>query len=116
MNNDRFKIVFDAGISYSEVYIIDDNWKIYFVRGPRTAKALDIPKQYAVTDSAYCLRMVNPQSVSELYKFAFIPHLASEQDVDWRSLCEDIGFKYISPTCSVEQVLREIRQSKMILT
>jgi len=46
------KIIFGSGFGYDEPMTIDEKCRVVFVRGPKTAKALGLNKEQAITDPA----------------------------------------------------------------
>ncbi len=44
--------VFGSGVGYGEPPTIDEDWTIYSLRGPLSARALHVPRGLAVTDPA----------------------------------------------------------------
>lgn len=113
----RMKLVFGAGAGYWRVPRIQANWKVYFVRGPLTASALGLPAQAAITDGAYCLALLDGYAAggTATGPVVFMPHHKSEADVDWRSLCGDLAWTYVSPASPVDTVLQAMRGAKLIV-
>lgn len=112
----RHKVVFGTGAGYWKPPGIDHNWTIYFVRGPLTAKLLQIPIEFAITDAAYCLSFIDESPVISSKLVVFMPHHKSEMEVDWRSLCTEVGWAYASPTSSVESTLTLLKSAKLVVT
>ena len=64
------KAVFGAGVGYGKgLPVIDQNWKIYCVRGPLSAQALGLEPKLAVTDSAALLRNINLPPKKNITRF-----------------------------------------------
>jgi succinoglycan biosynthesis protein ExoV len=114
-NPGRRKIVFGTGAGYWRPPIIDDSWKIFFVRGPRTAELLNLPRSFAITDAAYCFGFANQVSSKAPSAIVLVPHHQSELEVDWTGLCAELGFKLIRPTLPVETVLNELRSARLVI-
>jgi succinoglycan biosynthesis protein ExoV len=112
----RRKIVFGTGAGYWRAPKIDRDWTIHFVRGPLTAQVLQVPTQYAITDGAYCLTFVDEPPMTPSSAVVFMPHHKSEPEVDWRSLCADLGWTYASPTSDVRSSLSLLRSAKLVVT
>lgn len=123
----RFAI-FSSGVGYGRDFgenplmipkvKVDDSWKIYCLRGPLSAQALGVSCELAVTDGALLLRRLFKASNPKVNKLAFMPHLEQAQrgSKAWKSVCEQIGFGYIDPRWSIEQVLSSISQTEILLT
>ncbi len=109
-------VLFSGGAGEKEVPVIDAQWKVYCVRGPRTAQKLKISTDYAIADGAYLLRTMGIRKPEKKYKFAFVPHHRSEDYVDWGSICAKAGIGFISPRQPVERFLSEILSCGKIVT
>jgi len=111
------KIVFGAGFGgYTQPPKIDENWKIYFVRGKQTAKALGIDESFGVGDAAILLRsLVNIKS-EKTHKISFMPHWGSAIVGNWELACQYAGINYIDPCAPVDKVLEEILASELVIT
>ena len=69
------KIVFGAGVGYGPKPVLDESWKVYCVRGPLTAAALQLSPDMAITDPAILVSTLSdlpPATVTG--RIAFIPH------------------------------------------
>src|SRR5687768_7577775 len=98
----RHKVVFGPGAGYwKPPKFNDEAWKVYFVRGPLTAKLMNLSSDYAITDAAYCLSFVDETPATASQGVLFMPHHKSEEEVDWQSICADLGWTYVSPAASV---------------
>lgn len=110
-----FKVVFGAGVGYGKrLPVIDQNWKIYCVRGPLSAQALGLEPKLAVTDSAVLLRNIDLPPKKEHYPVSFMPHWQSAH-WNWKPICEQVGLHYIDPTAEIEQVLQAIQCSGLVI-
>ncbi len=94
----------------------DGNWEFAFVRGPRTADTLGIPREKAVTDGAILLRAVEPPPPGPETPVIFIPHFQSLDRGNWEETCRIAGIRFVSPSCDVETVLSEIGGAKLVIT
>src|SRR5471030_718189 len=111
------KLVFSSGIGYGTLPVLDDRWEIACVRGPRTAKALGLPAELAITDGAALLRAVPlPSSPSKTGYVAFVPHHVSALRADWRAITAEAGLVYVDPRDSVERVLSRLRGARLVVT
>ena len=114
---DRLKLVFGAGYGgYTPLPVIDDNWKIYFVRGHRTAQALDLDASLAIGDAAILIRSCLRSIAAPRYRFSFMPHWESAIDGNWHETCNIAGIHYVDPCGPVDQVLNEIMNSETLIT
>jgi Polysaccharide pyruvyl transferase len=109
------KVVFGSGYGYGEKPIIDKKWRIYCVRGPLTANALGLPGQLIVTDPAILLRTIPFKKEPKIFPFSLIPHHKSSLYWDWGVIAKNRGIHYIDPSQSVENIIRDICRSKIII-
>jgi succinoglycan biosynthesis protein ExoV len=115
----NLKCVMGSGYGgYTPVPVIDESWRFYFVRGPRTAEKLGLPPQSAITDGAILLRGVSdlskPASVSS--GFSFMPHWQSALFGAWKEVCSRAGVQLIDPRGTTENILAQIQGSKCLIT
>ncbi|MDO6760248.1 polysaccharide pyruvyl transferase family protein [Tamlana sp. 2_MG-2023] len=117
------KIVFSSGASkgnestYGEVPTIDDSYDIFCVRGPLTAKLLNLAPDYAVCDGAYLLNDMYNFNVVKKHKISFMPHHKSEDMFNGlKTIIESLNINYISPASSIDLVLSELASSELVVT
>lgn len=116
------KIVFSSGYaagddsSYGAAPIIDNNYDVVCVRGPKTAKALNLSPDKAVTDGAVLLPCFYfPEVKFPKYKYSLILHHKSLDFYnEWSSLCEEIGIHLIDVRKDINLVLSEIVSSEKV--
>ena len=112
------KIVFGTGAGYGDPPVLDDSWKIYFLRGPLTASVLGVDKSMAVTDGAImCAKYLPlPTNNSKRTKVGFMPHCSSAQYEGWERICQDMGLLYIDPRKKVDEVFQQLALLDRLLT
>lgn len=110
------KIVFGSGVGYGEVPRIDDRWKVYFVRGPRSAEALGLRSDKAITDAGMLVRLIDVPAVNPQYAISFMPHRRSAEQGDWRAVCRIAEMNYIDPGAPVEGTIGLIKGSRLLVT
>lgn len=115
LDNGKTKVVFGSGVGYGRPPHIDERWRFYFVRGPLTAKTLSIDPDLAITDAAYCVRLLAAPGVAKRYRASFMCHHASHPDVNWKGLCERAGLNFISPLAPIGEVIDAIVQSEVVI-
>lgn len=109
--------IFGSGVGYGQPPLIKDEWRIYCVRGPRTASALQLDPKLAITDAALLTRSCyqsKPADYSFEKQIAFMPHWQTPM-FPWKQVCEQLGITYIDPGESVEDILSKIASSKYVL-
>ncbi|MCF2504705.1 polysaccharide pyruvyl transferase family protein [Dyadobacter sp. CY107] len=123
MGNSR-KIIFGTGIRPSKEFKkleIDSTWDVRFLRGPLSAMSQNNAYEY-IADAAYAFRQLQESpgyiSTTKKYKVSLIPFFRSVDYFDWKGICEQLGYHYISPFSEngVEFTLSEIAASEMIIT
>jgi succinoglycan biosynthesis protein ExoV len=111
------KVVFGSGAWFGRPPpALDDNWKIYCVRGPLTARLLGLGADSVATDSAALLRVLTLPEVPKQHDIAYMPHHFSAQLGEWREVCESAGLRYIDPALGVEQTISEILAARTLVT
>jgi succinoglycan biosynthesis protein ExoV len=113
------KIVMGSGFGgYTGIpNLHEGNWDVAFVRGPRTAKALNLDPKLAITDAAILTRFMNLPAQAKKYKVSFMPHWQSISRGNWQSVCEQAGINYIDPTDpNVMHSLQSIQQTELLIT
>ena len=113
------KIVFGAGYvtAYSD-YVPDvhgPNWEVFFVRGPRTARALGLPDSLGIGDAAILLRALHDQLQRKPGYVGFMPHWESLPRGNWSRACTLAGIRLIDPTAPVASVLDEILGCEVLI-
>ena len=111
------RIIFSSGFgNYNgPPPVINKDCDVICVRGPITAKMLNIDPSYGITDGAALLKSFTYPKVDKQYDYSYIPHWFSEAKYPWKNLCSEAGIHYISPTNSIDEVLTEIRRSKVVI-
>ena len=115
------KIIFGSGASPSYMknagpFSLDENYEVFCVRGPMTAKLLGLDDSLAITDSAALLRgVIEPRVGQKKFKFSFMPHFESEDLYPWKSICEELGIKYVSPRAEPLDIIDIIQSSEVVL-
>jgi succinoglycan biosynthesis protein ExoV len=112
------KIVFGCGLvsKYGGAPNVGSpEWKIYFVRGPRTARELNISSEYAVGDAAILARILFSDSVHSQNIVSFMPHHGSLDIGNWSRVCVLAGIHMINPRSPVEEVFADILRSKLVI-
>ena len=110
------KVVFGSGCGDPPPPRLDDRWRFYCVRGPLTAKKLNLEPDYALTDPAIlACRSCSPPA-KKTHPVSLMLHHQSMFEADWRALAERAGFHCIDPRDPVDKVLAELGQTELLLT
>jgi succinoglycan biosynthesis protein ExoV len=109
------KVVFSSGVGYGQARP-NDRWRVYCVRGPHSARALGLPPEMAVTDGAVLVRTLGLIPPAKSLPASYMPHWRSDHHGQWRGVCQAAGIHYIDPAGSVENILRDIQRSHLVIT
>jgi hypothetical protein len=109
------KLIAGAGVGLGMLPTVDDSWDILFVRGPKTADALGLPRELAITDPAYLIRRF-VQPARSRKGVVFMPHHLSALKADWRRVAEAAGLKYVDPTAPIPIVIEALRSATQVVT
>jgi len=114
----RKTIIFGTGYGYGRAPRIDKSWHIYCVRGPITAKALNIPFELGIADSSILVRKLINYSISKRHKVSLIPHVFEmhEKPDVFNKAAQNLGWFCIDPRWSVDKILNEIASTELIVT
>ncbi|HJV76312.1 MAG TPA: polysaccharide pyruvyl transferase family protein [Noviherbaspirillum sp.] len=110
------KIVFGSGVGYHGFPAMDEKWKFYCVRGPLSAERVGIERSFAISDPAVLLtKVVDPSPIKTDNSVCYMPHHASSQFADWRSICKEAGITYLDPADDMKETVARIRRSKLVI-
>ena len=112
------KVVFGTGAGGNKPPKIDTKWHIYCVRGPISAKILGIDPALGISDPAVLLRTLDLPTASKVHKFSFMPnHLTHRiEGPILNKLCKNLNINYIDSSSTVDEVLKKIIQSEILIT
>ena len=92
----------------------------YSVRGPLTARALNIPLRKSIGDSAFlCLttdRFKELFTLKKKYRVSVIPHHQTATTIDWETIGKVGELHFIDPRKDFFRVFEDIAQSECVLT
>ena len=110
------KIIFGTGSGYGDFPSKEAlrKWKIYFVRGPWTAKVLGLAPDMALVDASWLIaRLPEFQVPGTKAGKIFIPHFSNDISAAWRGPCERAGMRYISPLSDSFEVIQAIASAEL---
>lgn len=117
------KIVFSSGYAAGDpstdgnIPKIDSSWDIRCVRGPLTAKILNIDKKLAVSDGAILLKTYYNDKSEKKHMYSYMPHHVSfNMYSQWEKLLSDCDVNLIDPRADVETILREINTTEFLIS
>lgn len=114
------KIVFSSGAGYEAPPkgFGGKGWRIICVRGPLTAKVLNLPESLAVTDGAILLASLpeyKPMAEKERSGVVFMPHHRALDYGFWEQACKRAGIGFVSPREDSLIILEKLKSAKLIL-
>ena len=112
------KIVFGAGFVPEYHHCPDTSsadWHVYFVRGPRTAKMMNLPAELGLGDSAILLRTIVKQQPSSSGVISFMPHWESMERGQWAEACRLAGITLIDPRSPVDAIIASLQKSRLVI-
>jgi succinoglycan biosynthesis protein ExoV len=108
-------IIFGSG-SHQNKYTFVNETEIYFVRGPLSARALNLNHTYGITDPALLIDEVYPvKNPIKRFKFGYIPHFSVENK-EYKKAVNAAGVHFISPNQKPIDVINEINSCHIIIT
>lgn len=110
------RIVMGAGSAGRHIGRVDTNWDFRWVRGPLTARALNIPESKGLGDPA-CLwsglkRNIDYQPQGPI---GIIPHFRTWQSFDWSNVAKQAGMIAINPMQAPELIAEKISLCSKIM-
>jgi succinoglycan biosynthesis protein ExoV len=115
----RVTIVFGAGVGYTaaprDISSHSARWRIYGVRGPLTARALNLDPRIAMTDPAILLATLPEYRGLDRRGVIFIPHWKSVPYGNWRRICHDLGIEFVDPCQESKSVVRRIATAEKVI-
>ena len=110
------KIVLGAGAGYGNLPSPDERWDVRFVRGPRTAQTLGLPREKAITDPAVLVRLLDWKVADVRHACALMLHHSNMQSPLWQEIAEDLQIKLIDSREDPAEVIPEIAASGLLIT
>jgi succinoglycan biosynthesis protein ExoV len=111
------KIVAGSGYGgYERKPALKRNWKVHWVRGPRTARALDLPADLGLGDPAALIPPVLGLADGGGGEVGFMPHFESAGRGAWHQAAEMAGIRLIDPRDPSLTILRAIGRCERLLS
>lgn len=114
------KIVFSSGAGGDPLQgVFDSTWHFACVRGPMTAKALELPPEVAICDGAILLASIyEPKPCTQRGGPVFVPHYNTVRSAGatLRAICQELGVTYVSPEVEPRIFIDAIRGASLVLT
>jgi succinoglycan biosynthesis protein ExoV len=111
------KIVAGSGYGgYEGKPVLDQNWVIHWVRGPRTAAQLGLPSRLGLGDPAVLIKAALEAPGIPGNDIGFMPHFESAARGAWQEAAEQAGVRLIDPRDPPRQILKAIGECKLLLS
>src|ERR1700734_3245473 len=115
----RVTIVFGTGVGYTSpppgISTDSSRWRIYGVRGPMTARALELDARFAMTDPAILLATLKEFQGLDRSGVIFIPHWKSVRYGNWQGICESLGIEYVDPCGDSKMIVTRIASAEKVI-
>lgn len=115
----RLTIVFGTGTGYtpapSDLSVNSARWRIYGVRGPLSARALNLDARTALTDPAILLATLPEFQGLKRQGVIFIPHWKSVRYGDWPRICQSLGIEFVDPCQDSKLVVKRIAGAEKVI-
>jgi succinoglycan biosynthesis protein ExoV len=111
------KVVAGSGYGgYERKPTLNHNWKVHWVRGPRTATALDLPIGLGLGDPAALVPSVFGPPTGDGGEVGFMPHFESAGRGAWYQAAAMTGIRLIDPRDPPLTILRAIGSCGLLLS
>jgi succinoglycan biosynthesis protein ExoV len=113
--------VLGSGVGYGTLPAreVRAKWNILGVRGPLTARVLELPSSAVITDSALLVRGLGcGQPLSSCQRdggVVFMPHHRSDDIGLWSEVCRRAEVSYVSPYGDSRETLKTLRRARLVL-
>jgi succinoglycan biosynthesis protein ExoV len=95
---------------------LDENWIIHWVRGPRTASALDLPAKLALGDPAVLVPLAFGPRRETGQDIGFMPHFESAAWGAWQQAADLAGLRLIDPRGPPLEIVLAIGRCQLLLS
>lgn len=115
------KIIFGTGVrSINEFIELDESWDLYFLRGPFGSLKLKNDPSNFISDGAYFIMLLDEYQqylkTPKKYPISFIPYFQSIDIIDWKKICDVLGWHLILPTEDVESFISQVAASEQVIS
>ena len=115
---DRNLLIVGSGVGYGSVPALPlpTCWDVRSVRGPQSARLLNLPPRAGLLDPAIMIPDFGEFSaIKTAGAPIFIPHHSSLGRLDWAEACRGAGLDFVSPTENSKDVIRRIAAAPLVV-
>ena len=110
------KVVLGSGCGYRGEPALDDSWRVYWVRGPRTAQRCGLDPALGLGDGAVLWSGLRRAHAPVPGRVGLVPHHKSYDGANWDAIARDAGLFPIDPRQSPEAVTAALAGCERVLT
>ncbi|NOT87937.1 MAG: polysaccharide pyruvyl transferase family protein [Lysobacter sp.] len=110
------KVVLGSGSGYRGAPALDDDWRVYWVRGPRTAQRCGLDPALGLGDGAVLWSGLRRAHAPVPGRIGLVPHHKSYDGADWDAIARNAGLFPIDPRQSPEAVTAALAGCERVLT
>jgi succinoglycan biosynthesis protein ExoV len=114
---DVLKRVAGAGYGgYQPLPVLDAHWVIHWVRGPRTARLLELPPAFGLGDPAMLLPHAGFGRPTDGDAIGFMPHFESLERGAWAAAASAAGVELIDPRGDPAAIIAAIGRCRVLIS
>ena len=111
------KLVAGSGYGgYERRIVLDQNWIVHWVRGPRTARHLGLPPSLGIGDPGSLIPLAGMVPARDARDIGFMPHFESAIRGAWREVAVLAGATLIDPRDDPLDVIAAIGKCRVLLS
>ncbi|GAB3736119.1 hypothetical protein GCM10028862_20490 [Luteimonas pelagia] len=108
------KVVLGSGCGYRDARALGDDWRVYWVRGPGTARRLGLDPGLGLGDPAVLWAGLRDH-VPTPGRVGFIPHFRSLQRFEWQAVADAAGVALVDPRGAPDAVAAGLAGCERVL-
>jgi succinoglycan biosynthesis protein ExoV len=115
---DQNLLIVGSGVGYGSIPALPlpTGWDVRSVRGPQSARLLNLPPKAGLLDPAIMIpEFAEFSAIKTAGAPIFIPHHSSLGRLDWAKACRGAGLDFVSPTENSKGVIRRIAAAPLVI-
>ncbi|PIE23462.1 MAG: hypothetical protein CSA62_07540 [Planctomycetota bacterium] len=111
-------VILGSGYRHGQGLVDTSRWVIYFVRGRKTAEALGLDHNKAITDPALLTPDLVPRARKSYGQVALVPHVTTSviMGTSLKRSCEYSGIRYVDPRLAPSEFVAELTACDWVLS